>query len=207
MYILFIFLSIGYLLGSFPSAVLIAKAVGKDIFATGSGNMGAMNSIRNIGVLPGLAVLALDIGKGALAAYLGLFFTERAFDDPSLIAALAALVGAVLGHAYSVFAKFRGGKALAVSFGALLVLFPTVAWYAVLLLVALILITRKVELASIATVILLPVIMWFYLARINAHEEVMFAATTAIVLAVPIVLSRYWLSARHARTKTEAETA
>ena len=65
-------LGIGYLLGSIPSAALIARTQGKNIFEVGSGNMGAMNAARNIGWWAGAAGLLSDLGKGALASVVGL---------------------------------------------------------------------------------------------------------------------------------------
>lgn len=202
MYELFIFFALGYILGSIPSAAIVARFSGKDIFRTGSGNMGAMNSLRNVGVVPGLIVFALDLGKGALATFLALWLTSLAFGGASVAAGLAALVGAVLGHAYSAFVQFRGGKALAVTFGALLPLFPLLAVYALLLLVALLLITRKVEFSSILAVALLPVLAWFTLQRMMVHPDVLFAGTTAVALLVPIIVSRYWLAHRRTNTPT-----
>lgn len=202
MYELFIFFALGYILGSIPSAAIVARVSGKDIFTTGSGNMGAMNSLRNVGVVPGLIVFALDIGKGALATFLALWLTSLAFGAASIAAGLAALVGAVLGHAYSAFVQFRGGKALAVTFGALLPLFPLLAMYALLLLVALLLITRKVEFSSIVAVVLLPVLAWFTLQRMMVHQDVLFAGTTAVAVLVPIIVSRYWLAHRGKRNET-----
>src|SRR5690606_17201736 len=64
-------LAAGYLLGALPTAYLVAKARGVNVFAVGSGSMGAMNTARNLGVGAGLLVLAVDVGKGALATYLG----------------------------------------------------------------------------------------------------------------------------------------
>lgn len=201
MFTIFIFIALGYLLGSFPSAAVLAKLFRKDIFTTGSGNMGSMNTLRNVGVLPGVLVLVLDIGKGALATFLALWLTTLAYGEPNLIAALAALIGAVLGHAYSIYVRFKGGKALAVTFGTTLPLFPTVGVYALLLLVAMILITKRVELSSVLTVIAIPVLMWFTLQKLGAHEDVVFVSTTAGIIIVPIILSRYWLAARAAKTK------
>ena len=196
MFTIFIFIALGYLLGSFPSAAVLAKLFHKDIFTTGSGNMGSMNTLRNVGIVPGLLVFVLDVGKGALATFLALWLTTLAYGEASLIAALAALIGAVLGHAYSIYVRFKGGKALAVTFGTTLPLFPMVGIYALLLLIALLLITKRVELSSILTVIAIPVLMWFTLQKLGAHDDVVFLSTTAAIIIVPIMLSRYWLAAR-----------
>ena len=163
--------------------------------------MGSMNTLRNVGIVPGLAVFVLDVGKGALATFLALWLTALAYGEASLIAALAALIGAVLGHAYSIYVRFKGGKALAVTFGTTLPLFPMVGIYALLLLIALLLITKRVELSSVLTVMAIPVLMWFTLQKLGAHDDVVFLSTTAAIVIVPIILSRYWLAARAAKTQ------
>lgn len=207
MFPIFIFIALGYLIGSFPSAVVVAKVAKKDIFHTGSGNMGSMNTLRNVGIVPGIVVLLFDIGKGALATFLALWLTTLAYGEPSLIAALAALIGAVLGHAYSIYVRFKGGKALAVTFGTTLPLFPMVGIYALLLLIGLLLITKRADLSSVLTVIAVPVLMWFTLQKLGAHSDVVFLSTTATVVIVPIILSRYWLAARATKAaKTTPET-
>lgn len=117
--LLITFLLGGYLIGGFPSAVLIAKFKGKDVFKVGSSNMGAMNIARNLSYGLGILVLVLDIGKGALAAYLGSLYSQET--------ALVASLGVVLGHLWSPYINFRGGKALSTTFGAALILYPFVA--------------------------------------------------------------------------------
>jgi glycerol-3-phosphate acyltransferase PlsY len=140
-------LMIGYLIGSFPSAYLIAKLKKRDIFTVGSGNMGAMNTARNLGMGLGVIVLLLDIGKGALASYLGLLLTPA--PDISLAPAFGAGLGAVLGHAWSLYLGFRGGKALASAFGVALPLYPLAAVVSLVVLVVLIALLKRVALAAV----------------------------------------------------------
>jgi glycerol-3-phosphate acyltransferase PlsY len=75
--------ALGYLVGSFPSAMVVARLPGKDIFEVGSGNMGAMNAARNVGWLPGAAVLLLDVAKGAAAVSLAIILAGAAGWDPA----------------------------------------------------------------------------------------------------------------------------
>lgn len=149
-------LCVGYLLGSFPSAYLIAKLKGANIFAVGSGNMGAMNTARNLGYGLGVLVLLLDVGKGALASCLGLLLSS----DSSLLPALLGGVGAVAGHAWPVFLNFRGGKALATTLGTTLPLYPLVGLLGLALMVVLIVVLKRSALAAVITVFLYPVIVY-----------------------------------------------
>ncbi len=148
-------LLVSYLLGSIPSARLFAALRGKDIFSTGSGNMGTMNALRNVGPLLGILTFALDVLKGAAAMLLAPVIAATVAPDSALatdLALAAAPFGAGLGHVFSVFAGFRGGKALAVAFGVLLPGYWPVAVGGLLLIGVLVLLTRNVNLASFVTV-------------------------------------------------------
>ena len=105
-------LVLGYLIGAFPSAFLVGKLKGQNIFKVGSGNMGAMNAARNLGYGLGVLVLLVDLAKGALATYLGL-----QLFSPNILPAFVAGVGAVIGHTWSIYIGFKGGKGLATGFG------------------------------------------------------------------------------------------
>ncbi len=108
---------VAYLLGSLSFAVLLVRlSTGKDIRAEGSGNAGATNVLRAHGKKLGLAVAALDIGKGALAVFL----LRQVTADPRYAA--AAAFAAVLGHVFPIFYGFRGGKGVATAVGAFLML-------------------------------------------------------------------------------------
>ena len=131
-----IFLLIGYLIGGLPSAVLLAKLKGRNVFEVGSSNMGAMNVARNLGYGLGILVLILDIGKGALAAYLGSLFSAEA--------ALSAGLGVVLGHLWSPYVGFKGGKALSTTFGVSLILYPLAALIILVILMLAILLAKGV---------------------------------------------------------------
>ena len=103
---------VGYLLGSVPSAALAARLRGKDILREGSGNPGATNALRVLGPLPAVLVLAADVAKGLLAAYVG-------WRLGGIWGTALAGLAAGLGHAYSIFLRGRGGKVVAVSLGVL----------------------------------------------------------------------------------------
>lgn len=114
-----IILILAYLLGSIPSGLIVGKlGYGVDIREHGSGNLGGTNTFRTLGVKAGLIVTSADILKGTLAAALPLFL----FD--STLHPLLVGVFAVIGHTYPIFAKFKGGKAVATSGGVLLLYVP-----------------------------------------------------------------------------------
>lgn len=144
-----------YLLGSLPSAQLFARMGGKDIFSTGSGNMGTMNALRNLGPVYGIMTFILDVLKGVAAVLLapvlaGIVAGGSEFAADWAVA--AAVFGAGLGHVFPVFTRFRGGKALAVAFGAILPLNWPVAVAAVVLIALLVLVLKNVSLASAVTI-------------------------------------------------------
>jgi glycerol-3-phosphate acyltransferase PlsY len=161
---------VGYLLGSISFAVIVAKRYGVDILKAGSGNPGATNVKRVCGKVPGNFVFLLDLLKGALAAgwpwLVATVFHATGGTDGSATwtdtdtvrnAQLAGFLGAVLGHCFSIFLKFRGGKGVAVSAGGLLGAMPLcfgvsgVVWLSVYFL------SRYVSLASLVGGISLPV--------------------------------------------------
>ncbi len=114
-----------YLLGSFPSAYLIGRLrKGIDIRTVGSHNMGAMNSIYNVGFIWGVLVLALDLGKGFAAVALGEWLGQGAGLSWWLYLAMACGFIAVLGHNFPVWLKFKGGKGGATAIGAVLFFIP-----------------------------------------------------------------------------------
>jgi acyl phosphate:glycerol-3-phosphate acyltransferase len=159
-----IFALLGYLIGSVNFAVLVAKKHGVDILKEGSGNPGATNVKRVLGKGPGNLVFALDALKGFVGAGLPYLFlrieeTGSAADIHFTIC-VAGFVGTLLGHCFSCFLKFKGGKGVASTIGGLLVLLPipiligAAAWGIVFTL------SRYVSLASIALGVSLPLSCW-----------------------------------------------
>ena len=99
-----------YLLGTFPTAIVVGRRVGRDPTAEGSGNPGASNTFRTMGRRAGATVLVGDVAKGALAAALGLLSGNRAVG-------VAGGLAAVLGHVAPATRRFRGGKGVATGRG------------------------------------------------------------------------------------------
>lgn len=134
---------LSYLLGSIPAAAWVARARGVDIRQVGSGNSGATNVLRSLGKGPALIVAVFDIVKGVLAVMLG-----RALGLPDVWAALCG-VAAVIGHNFSPFLGFRGGKGVATSFGVVGVIHPVVGLCAFILAIFMMWLTRFVSAGSI----------------------------------------------------------
>jgi glycerol-3-phosphate acyltransferase PlsY len=143
---------LAYLLGTFPSAAIVARRKGVDIAAAGSGNPGASNTFRILGWKAGTLVFALDAGKGALAAAAGL-----AIDGHRGAYILGG--AAVLGHVWPVTRKFKGGKGVATGAGMMLVLFPYVVLILSVVWFLLVKLTGKASLASVTVVVAFPVLV------------------------------------------------
>ena len=148
---------VSYLLGSFPTGYLAGKMRGVDIRAVGSGNIGATNVFRTLGKTAGITVLAIDALKGFIACRFVPGLLEAA---PSENMKIAAGVAAILGHNYTCWLRFKGGKGIATSAGVLLGWLP---WgLAIVLGVWLVVfaISRYVSLASIVAALALPAAAW-----------------------------------------------
>jgi glycerol-3-phosphate acyltransferase PlsY len=164
-----------YLLGSIPTGFLVARAKGIDIRAAGSGNIGATNSMRVMGKPAGIFVLLMDCAKGyAAVGFLGpLIFNWYAphlsglivyfHDEPiKLQTRFYVIVGifAVLGHNYTCWLKFKGGKGIATTAGVYLALAPLALGIAFVVFILAVLMSRYVSIGSIAAAIALPVTVW-----------------------------------------------
>lgn len=149
---------IGYLLGSISFSYIIAKKIKKvDIRQHGSGNAGATNTLRVLGVGPAVSVLALDILKGIVAVWIGVLLAP---DQTGLFPALAGFA-AIIGHNWPVYYGFRGGKGVATTVGVLatLVFFP--ALFAGIIAIISIILTRYVSLGSLLFTLLTAVFTYF----------------------------------------------
>ena len=141
-----------YLLGAIPFGVLVGRARGVDVRAVGSGNIGTTNVWRTLGPGAGSLVFALDVAKGLAAPLLSKWLVGT--EDSTI--ALCALV-AVLGHTFSLFLQFKGGKGIATAFGVLLGLNWILALALFALWGAVLGISRMISVASIAACITAPI--------------------------------------------------
>jgi len=142
---------IGYLLGSIPSGLIIGKQMsGIDIREHGSGNLGGTNAFRVLGFKGGLIVISADIVKGIIPAYIGLVWIGE-------WGAIIAGTASVLGHAFPLFAGFKGGKSVATAVGVFLVLMPYAIVVAAIVFFATLFTTRYVSLASMLGAVALAI--------------------------------------------------
>ena len=148
-----VLLVFAYLLGSVPVGVILGRVLrGSDLRDMGSGSTGTTNALRAYGPKISIAVLILDVLKGAIPVILA-----RALDANPWVIGLAAVL-TVVGHCWSPFIEFDGGKGVATGYGALIALQPWVA-FAVLLMVAIVVWKRYVSLGSIITAIAVGLVL------------------------------------------------
>jgi glycerol-3-phosphate acyltransferase PlsY len=167
------FLAAAYLLGSIPTGLLLAKAAGVDIRETGSGNIGATNVYRTLGRTVGIMTLLGDCLKGLLPVLLA---KKLALPDV-WIASIG--LAAFLGHVYTIFLGFKGGKGVATALGVFLALSPLSVLLAILLFAVVICIWRYVSLASITAAAAMPL-----LVALLDRRQVMIAMTFTIAAVV-----------------------
>jgi glycerol-3-phosphate acyltransferase PlsY len=149
-------LVVAYLLGAIPFGYLLVKwKTGGDVRASGSGNIGATNVLRTTGRVAGVATLLLDVAKGYLAVWIA---GRVSGGDPWLMSAAALTVMA--GHAYPVFLRFKGGKAVASLVGAYLCLAPWAVAAEAVVFIAIVVWTRHISLASIIGAATFPLAVW-----------------------------------------------
>ena len=164
-----------YLLGSIPFGFLVAKAKGIDIRSVGSGNIGATNAMRVLGKPAGILVLLMDVLKGYVACaflpptifnwliphYSGLFryFHDTPVEFQTRLFVVAGIF-AVLGHNYTCWLKFKGGKGIATTAGVYLALAPWALLIALGVFILAIVVTKYVSVGSIAAAVALPAAVW-----------------------------------------------
>ena len=187
---------LGYLLGSIPTAYLVARlATGKDIRQMGGGNVGGLNVFREVGFWAVVPVVIVDLGKGAAAVAIA----HWVLDLPPLYVLLAG-VASVVGHNWMVWLKFSGGKGMGAAIGAMGLAFPLYGYWqgiAIFLgiFVAVALITHNIALASGTSLVFLPLITWLGTKSLTA-------TLVAIILGI-IILIKYIPTARASWARSE----
>lgn len=150
-----------YFLGSIPSAVWIGKSFyGVDVRKKGSKNAGTTNTIRVLGLLPGLFVLGIDVFKGWLAVYFAKFFgSSLAEMNPDYLVYYQLVIGifAVIGHALPIFARFKGGKGVATMLGVVIGLFDKIIPLVLAVFVIVFILTHYISVSSMSAAVSFPV--------------------------------------------------
>lgn len=173
---------LAYLLGAVPFGYIVARANGVDIRSVGSGNTGATNVWRSVGKGPGLVTFLCDALKGFVPAFcfplIAGHFVEQA---PSALGAVCACM-AVAGHNWPVFLRFKGGKGIATTIGALLGIAPASVGVMLVVWILLFAITRYVSVGSIGGAVALAASSWFF--YLDRGLAVPIALTTLGVVAI-----------------------
>ncbi len=191
-----------YLLGSIPVGYVLVRLFRKqDIRSIGSGNIGATNVLRSGGKGLGAATFLLDMLKGCSAVYFGALIGHAL--DPGLpirdYQALAALC-AVLGHIFTVWLRFKGGKGVATGFGVFLVAAPFAALAAISVFTVILLLTRYVSLASILGAASFPFFAWIL---VKGDRPPFFIAVQFIVAG--LIIAKHHQNIRRLLTGTESK--
>lgn len=172
---LFLLFTGAFLMGSIPFGVLISRIKGVDLKKVGSGNIGATNVLRTMGKAPAVLTLAGDVLKGSIPVLAAKYLLNDLTMEG--IVGLAA----ILGHNFSLFLRFRGGKGVATSIGVLLIYSPFAAVVTILIWLAVIFVTRYSSLGAIVSFGMLPLSLYvFDYAREKLIVSVMIAALLMI---------------------------
>ncbi len=161
MYIILILL-ISYFIGTISTSYIVAKRMsGKDIRTMGSGNAGTSNVLRNLGKKAGAITFAGDVLKGVLAVVIAILISKYTGSDIGLLK-LFAVIGVVCGHNWPVHMGFKGGKGVATSLGAMLVVSPVVTLTSLLLFIIIVILTKYISLGSVVSITLSPLFSLMY---------------------------------------------
>ena len=184
-----------YLLGSIPFGYLAGRLAGIDIRQAGSGNVGATNVVRVLGKRYGYPVFALDVLKGFGAVKISMLIAPGRppeWNAPEIFGILAAM-SSVLGHLYPLWLKFKGGKGVATSAGALFALTPIATLIGVAIWIIMFWLTRYVSLASVTAAVALPTVI--LVVSWNDHNQLKpLVCSSACVAAVVVWRHRSNLS-------------
>jgi glycerol-3-phosphate acyltransferase PlsY len=170
-----------YLLGSIPFGLLFTRLFGGgDVRKVGSGNIGATNVARAAGPVPAILTLLFDAAKGALPVWLA-----GRISNESASWMMVAALGALLGHCFPVWLKFRGGKGVATAAGAFLMLSPAAFLGSVILFLLVLFFWRYVSLASISAGAAMPLLIYLLWAPHHAPPLIVtFGALTAAAIII-----------------------
>lgn len=192
-----------YLLGSIPFGFLIGRTRGVDVTRHGSGNIGFSNVLRVLGPGPAAVVLIADVLKGAIPVYFGRQWLPALVGPESGWWLLAVALAAILGHTFSVFLGFRGGRAVATTLGALLGMNWLAAAVGLGVWILVVAITRYISVSSIVAAGFVPVFM----AATGAQLErtLFWTAIAALIIARHIPNLRRLIEGRESKIGEKVE--
>ena len=164
---MFLIAPIAYLIGSIPSGLILGKLFwNTDLRKFGSKNIGATNAYRTLGIYPAIIIFAADFVKGILGVYF--------LNTP--IAMIIGGIAVIIGHNWSLFLRFSGGKGVATGLGVIAILMPIVTLAIFIVWVLIVVFTKYVSLASIVAAGLVPILAYFWIGQI---EYIIFSALAA----------------------------
>jgi len=167
-----------YIIGSIPFGFIAAKKKGIDIRKSGSGNIGATNIFRSVGKKEGLIVLILDMLKGICAAFLTFTCMPQAL--------FVSLISVVLGHDFSVFLRFKGGKGVATTYGVSLVAVPIAACIGLFLWIIIFLLFRFSSLSALISYAATSALVWvLYPSAVMINCAISFLCVLMIIKHLP----------------------
>jgi glycerol-3-phosphate acyltransferase PlsY len=174
---------VGYLLGAIPIGLIVGRLFGRvDLRDHGSRRTGTTNALRVLGPVPAAIVLLLDLAKGAVAVIAGAWLAGGSSVE---LAAAVAGTAAIVGHTWSMFIGFGGGRGVATAGGALLAMTPLTIAIVLPLMLVLLLATRYVSLASIVGAVLAPIATGsLALAGLASREAVGLAVAAALIIVI-----------------------
>lgn len=178
-----IFFVAAYLIGSLPTSFIMGKVTrGLDIRQHGSGNVGATNALRVLGTKIGLFTLLIDIGKG----FLTIFLARKFLPEASNLFFIGIGLATILGHIFTIFLKFKGGKGVATSAGVFLALTPLAVAIALAVFVIVVAVTRYVSLGSIlaASVLFLTELIINFTNSFSQLEFLIFVFIVALFIII-----------------------
>ncbi|MFW0884662.1 glycerol-3-phosphate 1-O-acyltransferase PlsY [Candidatus Acidulodesulfobacterium sp. H_13] len=181
-----------YLIGSFPTSAVIARLKGVNLAAEGSGNLGATNVSRVIGRKFGIITLTVDTAKG----FIPVFIAIKLFPA-SLILISIIIIAPVLGHCYSVFIKFKGGKGVATGLGVFLAISPEAVIIAFSIFLLILLFSKYVSLSSMVSAFFMPFLIFYTLKNIY-----IFAASSMVAI---LIIYKHYPNIKRLLSGTEHE--
>lgn len=178
-------LIIGYLLGSFNASIIFSRVKGTDIRSQGSKNAGLTNALRVFGKKAAVFVFIFDLLKAIVSALLGGFVAKMLFPDVSEVIEISRYMagfGAVLGHNFPLYFKFKGGKGILASWGAIMIFDWRIAIMLIVVFLLVVLSTRYVSLASVTSSILYPI----FVIALNIGVP---KATTGVYITISVLMA------------------
>jgi glycerol-3-phosphate acyltransferase PlsY len=172
-----------YLLGAVPSGLIVGRARGVDIRSVGSGNIGATNVVRVLGKKWGAVTFVCDASKGFVPAFVFPFLAGRFCEDfPSRYLAVVCACLAIAGHNWPLYLRFKGGKGVATSAGALLGIAPTAMGIGLAAWLVMFTVTRYVSVASLTAATVLPVSAWLLYAKDDFLIPITLTVLSALIM-------------------------